>query len=260
MATSLMTIDGRTQRTRDFYTKTNIYFGLGKISPWTIPGTPDEASEDQNEIEELQVIKRITTKKFVREQTNGEINFSNQDWTEILDIDREITSTDISFDAASFEIRTAAQDFSIYKLGEKVRMYGTTLNDDVLFEVTTEAVSPGDPIVVSPAPVSESAGSSFKIISNLKTNDIHHLFYECEFNYDNGTPDQLPVGITYRQIGLLEEPYKLDETLCDGLVYLPASLSTTKDFPAGHLHYIDNRVGINRISSQSETIALIIEF
>jgi len=202
MATTVMTTDGKTQRTIDFHDKTNMYMGIGRTTAWTSEPTPDAVAVSIEEIEELQAIKKIATAdiKYVREQTGGEITFNGTEWTEIPEAEKTETGTDISFDNTSGEIRTTAGDFTDFVVGEKIKVIGTSNNDGVYFTITTAAALVGDPLVVTPAPTDESAGVSFEVKSNLFTNDIIHLYLKADLEYDDGTPDTLPL-ITYRQVG-----------------------------------------------------------
>lgn len=256
MATSVMINDGRTQRTKDFYNKQNIFMGIGRTTVWTSEPTPDNASEIQEEIEELLVIQRIGTKKYVRSQTGGEITFNGLEWTEIDPNEISLVGTDIAFLNATSEITSSSTDFSQYKAGDKIKVIGSTSNDGQYDIVTAGANS----LILQQAVVEEAAGASIEVKSNIFIQDCHNIFYEANLDYDNGNPDSLPVDVQFRQVGLLEDPIDSSEAVCSLTTYLPGSLSATAEYPQGKLHYIDNRPPIYRTLTQRETIALVIEF
>lgn len=258
MATTLMTNDGKTQRTIDFYSKTGMYIGIGRTTAWTTEPLPDDVSVDIREIEELQAIKKIESidTKYVRQQTGGEITFGGSEWTEVLATEQSLTATTISFTNPGTILDTGA-GLAIFPIGAKIQVIdedGTNLNEGI-FTVTASTTTE---LTISGGTVdTESAGTEWTIKSNLLLNNVHNLFYSVDLDYANGAPDTLPL-ITYRQVGLLENPIDPAETICTGSVY--TSLSTTAEFPQGILHYVDNRGPIIRTITQRETIQVIIEF
>jgi len=255
MATTIMTIDGKTQRTKDFYGKTGMYIGIGRTTDWTSEPTPDDALTTQEEIEELQAIKLIDTVKYVRAQTGGEITFNGSEWTEVSGTEQTYTADTISF-AATNAIADSGAGLPVFDVGTKIKIIGDSVaTNDGIYTVATSTTSA---ITVDETSISTvAAGTDFTVKSDLYTNDVHHLYYEAILAYDNGTPDTLPL-ITYRQVGLLENPIDTSEAICTGSVY--TSLSSTAEFPQGVLHYVDNRSPVIRTISQKESIQLIIEF
>ena len=251
MAKTIMTVDGRSNRTTDFYAKTNIYMGIGRTTAWTAEPTPDDVVDSFEEVEELQAIKKVDTKKYVRTQTGGEIVFNGTEWTEVSGTEQTYTASTISFTSAD-TISDSANGLPIFAVGVKIKIIGAT--NEGYFTVLTSSISA---ITVTEAITTQSEGTAYTVKSNLLTNDVHHLYYESVLDYDNGTPDSLPL-ITYRQVGLLENPIDPSGDICTGSVY--TSLSATAEFPQGVLHYIDNRVPVIRTISQRESIQLIIEF
>lgn len=251
MATTIMTTDGKTQRVIDFSNKTSMYIGIGRTTAWTSDPTPDAILATAEEIEELQAIKLVDSFKFVREQTGGEIIFAGSEWTEVSETEQTYTASTISFTATD-TISDSANSLPIFAVGAKIKVIGAT--NEGYYTVVTSSVST---ITVSEAITTQSAGTSYTIKSNLFTNDIVNLFVEAILDYDNGTPDSLPL-ITYRQVGLLEKPINTSEAICTGSVY--TSLSANEEFPQGVLHYIDNRAPVTRTAAQRESIQIIIEF
>jgi len=253
MATSIMTNNGRTQRTIDFFAKTNMYVGIGQETDWTAEPTPDIAIDTLEKINELVAIKKIETPKYVRIQTGGDILFNNNTWVEVSATEQTITASTISFVSATNTINDTGAGMPIFEVGTRIKVIGST-GDNYFIVVTSNASD----LVVSDLTFDEAVGNSITIKSNLETNDINNIFYEAVFAYDN---DSLPVGIDYRQIGLLEKPVELTtESLCTNNVYLAAGLSAVAEYPQGVLHYIDNRAPIYRTSSQREAIQFIVEF
>jgi len=252
MAITAMTLDGRTKRTIDFYEKNNIYIGIGRTTAWDSDPTPNDVSVSAEEVEEIQAIKKIDLKKYVRSQEFGEIIFNGSSWTEVSEIEQTSGEIDTISFVAPDTILDSANSLPEFKVGTKFKIIGPT--NSGYFTVVTSTISA---ITVEESITDQGEGADYTIKSNIMTNDIHYLYYEAALDYENGTPDTLPL-ITYRQIGLLEGPIDDTETPCTGSVY--TSLSATEEYPQGILHYIDNRPPVTRTLSQKESIQLIIEF
>lgn len=255
MATSIMTTIGKTQRAYDFYQKASIYIGIGQTTAWSVETSPDAILESEEEINELVAIKVISTKKYVRAQTGGEIVFNGSEWTEVYAAEQTYTASTISFDTTGDTIDDSANSLPVFAVGHKIKVIGAT-NEGYYTVVTSTTAQ----IAVAENLTTQAAGTAYTVKSNIYTNDVSRIYYEGIFDYDNGTPDALPVDITYRQIGLLENPINSAEAICTGDVYLAASLSGTAEYPQGVLHYVDNRTPVTRSDSQRESLQLILEF
>jgi len=255
MAVSIMTNVSRTQRAIDFFGNTDLFMGIGRTTSWTVDPTPDDASITQKEIEELLVIQRINSKRYVRIQTGGEITFNGIEYTEVSATEQTITAITLGFTTGTNTINDSNGALPVFTVGSIIDVIGgsnagsyTVLTSDINNCVVNEAIT------------TEAAGTNITIKSNLFSNNVNAIWHECIFDYDNGTPDSLPVNVTYRQVGLLENPIDIAESICPLNTYLPGSLSATSQFPQGILHYIDNRPPIIRTLTQKESISLIIEF
>jgi len=172
---AILTEKSRIQRCEEFYNKVNtaLYLGVGRTqTEWDEPDNPPIPDAGITELEELGFIKKITADevKFVKPDPNGEIEFRNTKWTEILP-------------------------------------------------------------------------------SEIYTEGGRYLLFTVRLEYDD-----VPL-LTYRQVGILEEPKDLNGDVCTNDIYLPDELSSQ-----GFLHYVDNRTAITRDSSQYEEINIILEF
>ena len=263
MADSVMTTDGRTKRASDFFAKTGLYIGIGQTTAWTTDPLIDAASVATEEITELLAIKKIDTVKYVRAQTGGEITFNGSEWTQQATAEQTDTQADITITTST--IVTATGDFSIFNTGDTIKIIGTTNTDNDGYATVVTATT--TTITVSETLIVAAGAATYEIKSNIYTNDIHHIYYEGILAYDTGSPDNLPVDVTFRQVGLLEDPVSGVETGGDSIgsactqdTYLAASLDSSDEFPQGVLHYIDHRTPVTRNDSQREAIQLIIEF
>ncbi len=255
MATSTMTIMGKTKRAYDFFQKINMYIGIGQTTAWASDPTPDEVTEIEEEINELQAIQIIASKKYIRSQTGGEITFNGSEWTEVDGTEQTYTASTISFDTTGDTIDDSADSLPIFPIGHTIKVSGAT-NAGYLTVVSSSTSQ----IEVSEDLTTQTEGTEYTIKSNIYTNSVSRIYYESILAYDDGTPDNLPVDITYRQVGLLENPVDDTETICSGDCYLESSLSSAEEYPQGVLHYIDNRSPVTRSTSQREAIQLILEF
>ncbi len=88
-------------------------------------------------------------------------------------------------------------------------------------------------------------------IGNVWTEEIVNLYLECILDYNN-----YPV-ISYRQLGMLEEPKNIAGDVCSLDKYILSELHATD---RGLLHYLDNRLVTHRQTNQQEKISIILEF
>ena len=85
--------------------------------------------------------------------------------------------------------------------------------------------------------------------NDLYTNDIKYLYIRTTLLYDDFD------FITFRQIGILENPVDSTGTICTNDKYTSSQLNSQ-----GMLHYLDNRLKTVRQDGQQETVAIILEF
>jgi hypothetical protein len=79
--------------------------------------------------------------------------------------------------------------------------------------------------------------------------NVSNLFIKTVLNYDTYEL------ISFRQVGLLENPKDLNNNFCTNERYDDSELTNQ-----GILHYLDNRIVTNRQVNQLESISIILEF
>lgn len=82
------TTAGHVSRAISFYEMTNIYFGLGRTTPWAANETDDDFSAplpsvDATELEELIGLKKVDTKSLVVPDDEGTVVYRDQVWRKI---------------------------------------------------------------------------------------------------------------------------------------------------------------------------------
>lgn len=84
---AITTIQGHVSRALDFFDKTDIYFGIGKTTPWlSEDGTPDEYHPPKpvstDVLQEIAGYKKVDSKFLVipDEDGTGELTYRNSKW------------------------------------------------------------------------------------------------------------------------------------------------------------------------------------
>lgn len=76
---AIVTLKGHVSRARDFYKKQEVFFGIGRTTPWDDESNPP-TPKATDELEENVGFKLATSKLFVVPDPNGEIIYRTTRW------------------------------------------------------------------------------------------------------------------------------------------------------------------------------------
>lgn len=80
---AITTMLGHVNRARDFYSRSSLYFAIGKTSAWSDEMSPPNEDSSATTLEGVIGYKRYMTKHIVRPAESGEtpdIKYKNEDW------------------------------------------------------------------------------------------------------------------------------------------------------------------------------------
>ena len=231
---------GHVARALDFYHTIGKYFIIGGTTPWEDESTPDTPTVNDFRLRDVVGLKRVDNAYLVVPDTNGSIQYRNQNWRIVTEsVITTVSSAGVTAAATVVPVASVAG----LTVGSKIRVGN-------IYEGTITSISGLLLTLDTPAPQDIAAGNT--VLGGALVEGARYVYLDCYLNYD-----QFPL-VTYRQIGLCTGVTpNTEDILKDGSYTLSGASEYTS---LGNLEILDNRVPNTRDINQREMLSLIIEF
>jgi len=235
---AMSTMEGHTSRALDFYAKDDIYFAIGKTTPWADELQPPVLTL-HTRLQEIVGYKQVDTKYLLVPVTEGgTLQYSGQSWKTVsIPFLRELTSS-----ASTGTNILELDDVTGIEEGDKLRV-------EKEFYSEVSDVNQGNSTIT----ISDNLDQDYEIGDKVEFGAISEgsrwVYVGTTIVYD-----ELPL-IEFRQVGLVSGLIRVTGIPPAQNVLLP---NEVEDY--GILEVIQNRRKVTRSIDQRERLSLILEF